>query len=46
MSVCIFREDNTLARRTKWGDLLPVHLSPREAPLDFPLDDKENSEAS
>lgn len=40
------KENNTIARKTKWGDLLPVQLSRPEAQLDHSPDDKENLKLS
>ncbi|XP_057381358.1 methyltransferase-like protein 17, mitochondrial [Daphnia carinata] len=40
------KEDNTIARKTKWGDLLPVQLSHHEAQRDHSPDDKENFKLS
>lgn len=38
-----YRSERILARRTKWGDLLPAHLSRPDAPMsESTLGDKEN----
>lgn len=43
IQICIFRLENLMARRTQWGDLLPVQLSrPDATESECTLEDEKN----